>query len=225
MKSPLYLCCVLLFFIPLSPLWAQESSRTFNFKEFQKRTQSKTLHKTGETLSTQKILPSPQDLQVSLTRSDWNVWTRAGTLPEVTSSTTSSESSTPHQDLYTHSSHLKTQPVIQKSFHKFQIHEQKRSVFSEGHFSLKHPLVMYHPQTQNLGLLTGTLKLVTSSDIADFLKAYDLKLVHSFKDIHTYYVIPKQELLNLTELVGRLNNDPRLRSVTPEIVSRVYEKR
>ncbi len=168
--------------------YAKDFSRVFNHKDFQKRVQKKTSHKTI-TASTES-LPQPADLKPSQVAPEWKVWTQA-------------------QDKHV--------TVLSKA------------ESSETRFHKKQPLKMFHPQTKNVGTLTGNLKLnISKSDqvhLDDVLTTHDLKVLAAFPHIDTYYVTPKQDEFNFEHLTDQIKNDSRVNAVTPEVLSRVYERK
>ncbi|MCO5114622.1 MAG: hypothetical protein M9899_10685 [Bdellovibrionaceae bacterium] len=103
------------------------------------------------------------------------------------------------------------------------------SEFSENRFHKNQPLTMFHPQTKNVGTLTGNLKLNISKSnqahLDDVLKTHDLKVLASFPHIDTYYVTPKQDEFDFEQLTNQIKNDSRVNAVTPEVLSRVYERK
>lgn len=162
--------------------------------------QQKTYQKTTSQAAQNSSSPQPSDLRESAVNKEWKIWTQASVIPVTEGS---------------------------KSFHRFQIQNKAQSLNSEKNFNKNNPLVMFHPDSKNTGLLTGTFKisLVNIPSLNSILKDHQLELLHAFPDINTYFVTSTQESFNLEGLHNALQADQRLNSVHTEILSRVYERK
>jgi hypothetical protein len=93
-------------------------------------------------------------------------------------------------------------------------------------FDKSSPAAVFDPRLKKIGLVTGTLKVVTDEpeSMKAALSAHAAEVTQAFPHIQTYFITSRSDVFNLESLYSALRAQASARSVELEILDRQYER-
>lgn len=93
-------------------------------------------------------------------------------------------------------------------------------------FDKNSPAAVYDSRLKKIGLITGTLKIITDQpeSLSAVLRSHAAAVTQSFPQIQTYFVTSNSSVFNLESLYSDLKAQSSVRSIELEILDRQYER-
>ncbi len=110
---------------------------------------------------------------------------------------------------------------------RYNIIETGHSEIDLHHFDKSSLAVVYDSRLRRVGLITGTIKIVTlqKDELIKELIGLQANISNSFDDIHTYFVSSDQSIFDLEKLYLDLKAQSFTQRIELDISDRAYEKK
>ncbi len=117
--------------------------------------------------------------------------------------------------------------VIIQKMGRYNIIETDHAEIDFKSFDKSNLAVVYDPRLRRVGLVTGTIKIVTlqKEELAKALIGMQAEITNSFDDINTYYISSTKNLFDLENLYFSLKAQSFVQNIELDISERTYEKK